>query len=319
MASTVAVRAPVKAAEFDWRLAHGDPIVSPRHVRLMQMAEAVRQETNGRLDIKIFPAYTLGTQSGQLTQLRENVIQMLMTLDANYANLVPVASIESLGFVFSSQKQACQVMDGALGAYVTSQYVPKGLHCFEWAMDQGFRQVSSSTHPIRNVDDFAGFKLRTAPSKIYVDFFRSLGASPVPMDAAELYTSLQTHLLDGQETPLEYVESAKIYEVQKYISLTNHIWAANWLTANLDAWNSLPPDVQVVLTRNVKKAILQAREDTYAMNSTLVAKLTEQGITFNTPDLSKAHPRLKAYYAEWKDQLGSTAWNLLEASVGKLT
>ena len=269
--------------------------------------------------MKTFPNNALGTQVGQLAQLREGSIQMVMTLNANYASVVPVAAIDSLGYVFVSQRQPFQVLDGPLGAYLRREFQSKGIHCFEKGIEGGFRQVSSSTHPIRNVDDFNGFKIRTPPAKVYVDLFKAFGASPVPVDAAELYTSLQTRIVDGQETPLEYIESARIYEVQKYISLTNHIWAGYWITANMDAWNALSPDLQAVVARNASKYTLMEREDVYKLNNTIADKLKQQGMTINTTDTSGMRPRLGAYFAYWKDQFGSTAWGLLEAAVGKLT
>jgi TRAP-type transport system periplasmic protein len=312
------LRASSRAAQFEYRLAHPDPVEQPLHVRMVQMALAVQAETNGRLRITIFPNNTLGSQSSVLTQLRQGAIQLLANLSAVYSSVVPVAAIDSVGFAFSSPRDPVVVMDGPLGVYVRKEFAARGLYAFEKAWDQGMKQVTSSGKPVRSVADFANFKIRTPPAKIAVDLWTTLGASPTPLDSNESYTSMQTHLVDGSESTLSNIETARYYEVQKYLSMTNHAWAGFWFAANADAWNALPPDIRAVLDRNAAKYALLARNDTVVSTGATADKLRRQGMLFNAPDVASMRARLRPYYMRWKNELGNTAWDLLEAKVGKL-
>ncbi len=318
-AGSLAIPRPARAAQYVYSLAHDLPQDSPLHVRSVQMAEAVKAQTNGRMEIRIFPNHLLGGQTSELTQLRAGSIQFLLTLDAVYAAVAPVAAIDSVGFAFSSTKQATAALDGPLGAYIRKELASKGLYVFENVFDLGFRQVTSSVKPIKTVDDFSGLRMRTPPAPIFVDLFKTLGASPTPIDIGELYVALQTHVVDAQETPLSSIETLRYFEVQKYLSITNHIWTGNWLAANGDAWNALPPDIQAVVKRNVAQATRLERNDMTLLNAALADKLQRQGLAFNTADVASMRARLAPYYAHWKNEFGPTAWALLENEVGKLS
>ena len=126
----------------------------------------------------------------------------------------------------------------------------KGIFVFEQSSASGFRQMTSWRKPIKTVDDFSGLRVRTIPSVIFVDLFKALGAAPTPIDSTEMYTAMQTHLVDAIEDPLGVIESYRLHEVTKYISVTNHIWGGYGLAANNVAWNALPPDIQTVVRRN---------------------------------------------------------------------
>jgi TRAP-type transport system periplasmic protein len=312
------VQAAAPAAQFEYKLALSDPVEYTTSVRMAQMANAVSAETNGRMQIKIYPNSVLGSTASILTQLRLGVIQFYCTNHYGFSALVPLIQIDSVGFAFSSQKQPVTLLDGALGAYIRKEFAAKGMYVFEKTFDLGFRQVTSSTKPIREVGDFTGFKIRVPPAPIFVDLFKTLGASPVPIDSNELYTSLQTHLADGQEVSMVGIESFRTYEVQKYLSVTNHLWVGYYLAANAGTWAAVPPDIQAVVKRNVDKFTVAERKEIPFLNESLADKLKRQGLIFNTPDVSGMRARLGPYYARWKNELGSTAWSLLEAEVGKL-
>jgi TRAP-type C4-dicarboxylate transport system substrate-binding protein len=180
------------------------------------------------------------------------------------------------------------------------------------------RHTTTSSRPIRTAADWAGIKIRTPPAKISVDLFATLGASPTPLDSSETYTSLQTHLIDAEESPLTTIEAQHFYEIQRYLSLTNHQWAAYWLIGNLEAVNALPPDIRAVLDQVTAKYSLLERRDVNEADLALIDKLKRQGMIVNTPDTASMRAKLGPYYARWKNELGATAWGLLEAKVGKL-
>ena len=149
----------------------------------------------------------------------------------------------------------------------------------------------------------------------------SNSAAPTPINFGELYAALQTHIVDGQENPLALIQSAKLYEVQKYVSLTNHMWDGFWTLANAKAWADLPKDLQDIVARNINGAALKEREDVSALNGSLQGDLTQKGMTFNATDTDKFRATLRAagFYSEWKDKYGPEAWAVLEKQVGSLS
>jgi tripartite ATP-independent transporter DctP family solute receptor len=313
------LRSPARAAQFEYKLAHVDPVEYPASVRMVQMADAVYRETNGRMKIQVFPNALLGSTTSILTQVRLGSVQFSWINHSTYSSVVPIAQIDSVGFVFDSEKRAFSALDGALGAYIRKEFAAKGLYVFEKTSSSSFHQMISSTRPIRTVNDFAGFKVRTLASPLFIDLFKTLGASAVAIDSNEMYTAAQTHVVDGLELALGIIEAYRIFEVQKYISITNHLWTGYWLAANGETWNALPGDIQAVVQRNAAKYTLLERTDIAAFNASVGDKLQRQGITFNTADTTGMRARLSPYYNRWKNEFGSTAWDLLEATTGKLT
>ena len=138
----------------------------------------------------------------------------------------------------------------ALGAYVRAQIEKTGYIVVSKAADNGFRQITSSAKPIKTPEDLKGYRIRVPVSPIFTSLFKALGASPTSINFNELYTALQTHLVDGQENGLVAIEAGKLYEVQKYVSETNHIWDPFWLIANRRAFTSLPENIREILVTN---------------------------------------------------------------------
>lgn len=311
------VRSPARAAQFQYKLGHTLSERHPTNIRLTQMANALRKETGGRFDLQIYPNNQLGGDTAMLSQLRSGAIQFFVGTVV-LSTLIPATEIDAVPFAFKSNDQAFAASDGALGDYIRKEIEAKGLASFpiRWAM--GFRQITTSTKPIVKPDDLAGLRLRTPPSKIYLDLFRALGASPTPINLSELYTSLQTHIVDSEENALDVIETAHLFEVQKYLSLSNHIWSANWLTGNADAWKALPPDIQDAFVRNGRKYALLARHDAVALNSSMIDDLRRRGLAVNAVDMTEFRAKLRPQYAQWKAHFGSTAWALLEQYAGPL-
>lgn len=312
------VRAPASAAEFSYKLAHGLPVDNPIHVRLVQMANAIKAETSGRTEIHIFPNGQLGSLVAVLEQMRLGSIQLVVGGDSAYTGILPVYAIDNIGFAFSSWQQPIDVMSGRLGAYLRRELLAKGVYAFDRSWSTGFTEVTTSTKPIRTADDFVGVKIRVPASAIVVELFKTLGALPAAIDGNAIYTALQTHLVDAQENSVSIIESYRLYEVQAYLSLTNHRWGGLTMSINGDAWNALGPDIQSVFHRNAEKYANLSNNDTRLLNDSLADKLRRQGLVFNSADTATMRARLASYYARWKKELGSTAWDMLEEKVGKL-
>ena len=285
---------------------------------MSELWAAVKKETNGRLDVTTFPNNQLGGDTAMLTQLRAGALHFMSLGGDVLQSVVPVAGILGVGFAFNDSPHAFTAFDGKLGTYVRNEVSVKGLYLFENIWENGMRNVTSSTKPITKIDDFANFKIRTPQAKLSLDLFKTLGASPTPINLSELYTSLQTHIVDGQENPLLNIENGRFFEVQKYLSLTNHMWSGYWLTTSTDVWKSLPPDIQAVVTKNAAVYARKQRAAVVALNNSLVGKLRSQGMNVNTPDRAPMRVHLGEFYKEKKAEYGTTAWDLLESYTGKL-
>ena len=314
-------RAFAQKAEFNYKYANNLPVTHPMNLRAKEMADAIRAETNGRVDIQIFPNNQLGSDTDMLSQLRSGGIEFFTLSGLILSTLVPAASINGVGFAFADYDAVWKAMDGDLGAYIRAQIAKANLVAMDKIWDNGFRQTTTSTRPIVSPADFNGMKLRVPTSPLWTSMFKALGAAPVSINFAEVYSSLQTKVVEGQENPLAIISTAKLYEVQKYCSLTNHMWDGFWFLANKKAWDKLPPDLQAIVAKNINAAGVKERADVAELNASLQKDLTAKGMVFNSTkaDLFRDHLRKAGFYNEWKAKFGDEGWAVLERSVGKLS
>ena len=311
---------PGNAAEFTFKYANNVVAAHPINVRLREAVDKIKEESSGRMDLQIFPNSQLGGDTDVLSQLRTGAIQMFNLSGLILATYVPLASINGIGFAFKDYGQVWPAMDGALGALIRDAIGKAGLTALDRMWDNGYRQITSSTHPINGPDDLKGFKIRVPVSPLWTSMFKALGASPTGINFNEVYSALQTKVVEGQENPLTLIELSKLYEVQKYVSLTNHMWDGFWTLANTQAWTGLPKDLQEIVARNVNAAALNERDDIRRLNDSVQAELAQKGMVFNTADADKFRAALRAagFYSEWKGKYGAQAWAVLESQVGAL-
>jgi tripartite ATP-independent transporter DctP family solute receptor len=318
-ASIAVVRSPARAAEFSFKWAHATQLGHPLHVNAVRVKNEVAARSKGRLEIQIFPNNTLGGDPAMLTQVRTGAIQLYSGYGGIFSSVAPAAGIEGVGFAFRSQAQALAAFDGPLGAYVRREMDAKGpFVTFKRPWVNGFRQITTSTKPIVRVTDMDGLKIRTPPSKIWVDMFGALGASPTPIAASEMYLALQTHVVDAQENPFTIVETYRLFEVQKYLSITNHMWSNFWNVANAAAFDALPPDLQAILRDAFDEFALTNRREMELSNASLADKLSRRGLAINTVDIAPFRAKLKGFYAKEQAVFGSELWGLLESGAGRL-
>ena len=290
------------------------------NVRAQEAAAAIKAETNGRFELQIFPSSQLGSDTDLLSQLRSGGVEFFTLSGLILSTLVPAASINGMGFAFPNYDAVWKAMDGDLGAYVRQQVAKANLVAMDKIWDNGFRQITSSTRPINTPDDLKGFKIRVPVSPLWTSMFKAFEAAPTSINANEMYTALQTKVVDGQENPVSVVETFKLAEVQKYCSLTNHMWDGFWFLANRRAWERLPADVRTVVAKHLNAAAQKEREDIAALNASLQPALAAKGLVFNQPDPAPFREKLRkaGFYAEWKGRYGDEAWATLEKSVGTL-
>jgi TRAP-type transport system periplasmic protein len=306
-------------AEFTYKFANNSAESHPLNVRAREMAAAIKAETNGRFDLQIFPSSQLGSDTDTLSQVRSGGVEFFSLSGLILSTLVPAASINGMGFAFPDYATVWKAMDGDLGAYVRQQIAKANLVAMDKIWDNGFRQTTSSAKPINTPEDLRGFKIRVPVSPLWTSMYKAFEAAPTSINFNEVYTALQTKVVDGQENPLAILSTAKLYEVQKYCSLTNHMWDGFWILANRRAWERLPQDVRAIVAKHFNTAAEKQREDVAKLNAGLQADLTAKGMMFNQPDPAPFRDKLRqaGFYTEWKGKYGDEAWALLERAAGK--
>ncbi|GHD24201.1 TRAP transporter substrate-binding protein [Tianweitania populi] len=306
------------AAEFTYKFANNLQTTHPLNIRLKEATDKILEESGGRLQINVFPSSQLGNDTETLTQLRSGATEFFSLSPLILSTLVPNAAISGIGFAFPDYAAVWKAMDGELGAYARAEIEKKGLVPMEKIWDNGFRQITSSSKPINTPDDLSGFKIRVPPSPLWQSMFTAFGAAPTTINFAEVYTALSTGTVDGQENPLAIASTAKLYEVQKNVAMTNHMWDGFWFLANKRSWEALPEDLREIVAKNLNGKADEQRADTAKLNDTVREELTKLGMTFTDPDKAAFRAKLKdaGFYSEWKGKFGDEAWGILEKAVG---
>ncbi|KJC59293.1 ABC transporter substrate-binding protein [Bradyrhizobium sp. LTSPM299] len=322
VAATMFGKQALAAAEFDFKLGVDTPETHPLTIRLMEAAKAVAAQSSGRVNITVFPNSQLGGDPEMLSQVRAGGIELMAAPSLTLSILVPLSGLPSIGFAFQSYDQVWAAMDGGVGDVVREAIGKTGVVPLKKVWDNGFRQItSSSSRQLNSVDDFKGFKIRVPVTALLTSLFSGLGALPSSISYNELYSALQTHIVEGQENPLAQVSTGKLYEVQKYCALSNHCWSGYWILGNRRAMASLPPDLLELINASFDAAALKERADLVEMDRSLQAELTAKGMTFNTPDPVQFRAALvrAGFYTQWQKTYGADAWATLEKYTGKLT
>ena len=308
-------------AEFTLKYGNNLPIAHPMNTRAAEMATKINAESKGRIAFEVYPNNQLGNDTDMLSQVRSGALDYFTLSPLILGTLVPAAQISGVGFAFKDYSQVWSAMDGDLGAHVRKQIEGSGaLFAFEKIWDNGYRQITTSTKAVNTPEDLKGMKIRVPPSPFWVSMFKAFEASPTTINFAEVYSSLQTKVVDAQENPLALIATAKFNEVQKFCSLTNHMWDGFWFLGNKKSFDRLPADLRAIVIRNVNAAGLNQREDVRKLNESLLTDLKGKGMAFNTTngELFRAKLRSANFYTEWHKKFGSEAWAVLEKYTGKL-
>ncbi len=293
VASLFALAGAAYAQETKLRLAHTQPEADSQHVALVKFAQLVRERTGGQVRIEVFHSGQLGNDNAILAAVRGGVIDLGLTGNPFFASINPKQSALDLPGIIRSFNHAYNVLDGQVGTEIRGeleQYGFKGLGFLEI----GFRNLTNSRRPVVKVDDMAGLKIRTTPNPAHMKAFQLVGANPVPMAYTEVYTALETKTVDGQENPITLIQSAKFYEVQKFLTLTQHAYTAAPFVMNLKKFQSLSPAAQKALETSATEVIREQRAANRKIEDGDLAKLKAAGMQVVT-DFPRADFRNKVY------------------------
>ena len=279
-------------------LGHGAAPGNPRHEAAVLFAERVKAKTNGRIEIQVAHSAQLGDDAAMITALRSGTLDMSANSQGAIANVVPEYAAIGLPFLFSDAQKAWQLLDGPIGEDLTKRTAAKGMVVLGY-WDNGIRHVTNSKRPIKAPADLKGLKIRTPPDGMTVDIMQALGADTQQIKFAELYVALQQGVVDGQENPLANIASAKLYEVQKYLTLTGHKYETNPFVMSKRSWDKLSPADQKIFTEAAAEATQAQRKLSKEADEKLIAELKAKGVQIETVDRKAFVEATKPVYAKW--------------------
>ena len=307
-------------AEFSYKYGVELPATHPTSTGMQKAAARIKAETNGRLDIQVFPNRQLGSATDMISQLRSGALEFCSQPGPVLSTFIPATAIDGIGFAFKDDSAIWPAHDGELGAYIRGQIQKSGLVVANKIWSHGFRHMTSSVGPIKVPADLRALKIRVPAGPIFISLFKALSASTMTINFNETYSALQTRVADAEENPIALIVTAKLYEVQKYLSLTKHMWAGYWFLANKDAWDALPSDVQGIVRRVVDECADEQRAELARQDTTYQKELTAKGLLINDVDITPFRDALSksGYYKEWQRKFGDQAWGALEKYAGRL-
>ena len=279
----LAVSGLASAQAVKLTLGHGAAPGNPRHEAAVKMAEVAKAKSGGRIEIQVAPSAQLGDDAAMVTALRTGALDMSANSQGAVANAVPEYAAFGMPFLFSNLEQVWKMLDGPLGKELADKSAEKGLVVLGY-WDNGIRHMSNSKRALAKPEDLKGLKMRTPPDAVTVDIMQSLGAEAQQIKFAELYVALQQGVVDGQENPLMNIYASKLYEVNKYISLTGHKYEMTPLLMSKRSWDRLSDADKKVLQEAAVEATQLQRKLSKESDDKLLADLKAKGVQINTVD-----------------------------------
>jgi len=267
----------------------------------------VETKLPGKYDVQVYANAQLGDDVRATEAVRMGTLEMVVPTTSPVTGLVPEFNVFDLPFIITSEKAADAVFDGKVGAKFSALLEPKGLKNIGY-MENGFRQLTNNVRDVKRPEDLKGLKIRTMQNPIHLAAWRAMGENPTPMPFSEVFTAMQQKTIDGQENPIPTIYLQKFYEVQKYLTLTGHVYSPFLVLINKKLFDSMPPEDQKVFLEATALATKIERELNRKMNSDFVTELKKAGmvVTILTPDQIKAfQDATKSVYDEWIPKIGA--------------
>ncbi len=283
------------------------------------LAEEVAKASGGKLKVRTFASASLGSDDQMQNALIGGAQEMMVGSTATLVGISKEMAVWDTPFLFTDPRQADQVLDGPVGRQVMDKLEEKGLVGLVY-WENGFRNVTNSARPIEKYEDFNGIKLRVMPNPVFIDTFKRMGANAVPLPFSELFTALETKAVDGQENPFNTILSSKFYEVQKYLSVTNHVYSPWIVTVSKRWWDGLSATEQGILMDAAKKARDAEREDTRREASQALAALKERGMQINEvspEEIQRMREQAQPAIQTVIDAVGQDLFDQVQAEVEK--
>ncbi|MEL7625124.1 MAG: TRAP transporter substrate-binding protein [Clostridiales bacterium] len=261
--------------------------------------KVLEEKTDGRVRVEVFPNSMLGNERDMIEGLQLGTLEMALVSTAPLSGFTSDFLVFDLPYIFTDTATARGCVDSEVGMGMLEDLASQGIKGLLY-FENGFRSVTNSRRPIQHPEDLQGIKIRTMENPIHMDSFSAMGADPTPMAFGELFTALQQKTIDGQENPLAIVDTSKFYEVQTYLSLTEHFYAPAPFLMALDYYNNLPEDVRNAVYEAAKEAQDYERGLLDEMNARLLKELVEKGIQINEIDKAEFRAAVQSVYDKFE-------------------
>jgi C4-dicarboxylate-binding protein DctP len=263
------------AAQYVMKFGHDMPEDSAQHVAALKYAELVKERTQGRVEVRVFPAQQLGTDPEMVQQAQMGTLEIVLPPTAKLSGFVPQLQLADLPFLFPTKEICYQVLDGPVGDKLLAMMEKVGLKGVAF-WESGFKQMTANK-PIRRPEDFAGMKVRVMESPILIAQYKQVKANPIPIDFAETYNALQQGVVEAQENPLVSIVNMKFYEVQKYTMLSYHGFLGYAFLFSKKVYDGLPPDIQKVLRDTARELAPFERAETARREAGYIERIRKGG------------------------------------------
>jgi tripartite ATP-independent transporter DctP family solute receptor len=286
IAGLMALSGVAAAANYKLKLGHATSTESSQHLTALKFAELVKERTKGDIELAVFPGSTLGNDQQMINLTRGGTIDVVLSGSSNFNGIVPQTAALELPFVFRDSSHAYQVLDGPIGQGLLDElgkHNLKGLAYFE----NGWRVFTNNRRPVNVPEDMKGLKVRTTPNPFHLEAFRLLGTNPSPLPISELYSALETRAFDAQEHPLPVFWSSKFYEVQKFLTMTNHAYSPIVAAMNKAKFEAMPADHQKIMVEAAREAAAFHRDYNANDAGKIIQELKKRGFqVVEQPDMA---------------------------------
>ena len=286
---------------------------------VQKFAAEVGKLSGDKMKVRAFGAATLGSDLQMQQALLGGAQEMMVGSTATLVGIVPEMAIWDTPFLFNNAEEADAVLDGPVGEKVMAKLEEKGLVGLVY-WENGFRNLTNSRRPVTSLEDMDGIRLRVMQNNVFLDSFKALGANAVPMAFSELFTALETRTVDGQENPYNTILSSKFYEVQKYLTVTNHVYSPWIVLVSKKYWDGLSKDEQKVLLDAAKKSRDFERKDTRAEADKALADLRAKGMEVNelsSAEAGRMRDKLSAINTSIAANVGESLWKDVQDAVAQ--
>lgn len=277
-------------------------------------SEMITAKTNGAIEVKIFPNNQLGDDVEALDKLRNGIVDMALMASSQMGAIVPEMKVFDFPFTFKDEKTVDRILSSQFGAKILAALDAHGIHGLAF-VDQGFRNLTNSRRPITCLDDFKGLTLRTMNNPIHVEAFRLLGATPQPLEFSKLYAALSQHTIDGQENPLTIIYASHLYEVQKYLTLSQHLYSPFVMFYSKALWDTLPSADKLIIEQAAQASAKHITALTRKQTEKLVSDLVNKGMVINTiadSDLNMLQNAIQPVFEKFKGEMNPALMNELQ-------
>lgn len=296
-AATFAI-AGTASAQTKLTLGHGAAPGNPRHEAAVAFANAVKQKSGGKIDVQVAPSAQLGDDAAMVTALRSGTLDMSANSQGAVATVVPEYAAFGMPFLYSTSAQAFKVLDGPLGKELADKSAAKNLVVLGY-WDNGIRHVSNNKRAVLAPADMKGLKIRTPPDAVTIDIMTALGAETQQIKFAELYVALEQGVVDGQENPLANIWASKLYEVQKYITLTGHKFEMTPFLMSKRTWDRLSEADRKIILEAANEATALQRKLSADADEKLLGELKGKGVKVDKVDVKPFQKATESVTAKW--------------------